>query len=33
MKEWKYSNDFRFEDALNLRDRVKTIEKSQIKQE
>ncbi|OCL82435.1 excinuclease ABC subunit UvrC [Arcobacter porcinus] len=26
-----YSNEFRFEDALNLRDRIKTIEKSQIK--
>ena len=26
-----YSDDFRFEDALNLRDRVKTIEKSEIK--
>jgi excinuclease ABC subunit C len=27
----QYSNDFRFEDAMNLRDRIKTIEKSQIK--
>ncbi|RBQ31111.1 excinuclease ABC subunit C [Arcobacter sp. FW59] len=26
-----YSDDFRFEDAMNLRDRIKTIEKSQIK--
>ena len=26
-----YSDDFRFEDALGLRDRIKTIEKSQIK--
>lgn len=29
MKE--YSDNFRFEEALNLRDRIKTIEKSQIK--
>ncbi|WP_368030817.1 excinuclease ABC subunit UvrC [Arcobacter sp. s6] len=27
----QYSNDFRFEEAMNLRDRIKTIEKSQIK--
>ncbi len=27
----EYSNDFRFEDAMVLRDRIKTIEKSQIK--
>ena len=27
----QYSNDFRFEDAMTLRDRIKTIEKSQIK--
>ena len=27
----QYSNDFRFEDTMNLRDRIKTIEKSQIK--
>jgi len=26
-----YSDDFRFEDAMNLRERIKTIEKSQIK--
>lgn len=26
-----YSNDFRFEEAMTLRDRIKTIEKSQIK--
>lgn len=26
-----YSDEFRFEEALNLRDRIKTIEKSQIK--
>lgn len=30
-KMLQYSNDFRFEDAMNLRDRIKTIEKSQIK--
>lgn len=27
----QYSNDFRFEEAMTLRDRIKTIEKSQIK--
>jgi excinuclease ABC subunit C len=27
----QYSNDFRFEDAMMIRDRIKTIEKSQIK--
>ena len=27
----QYSNDFRFEEAMILRDRIKTIEKSQIK--
>jgi len=27
----EYSNDFRFEEAMKLRDRIKTIEKSQIK--
>jgi excinuclease ABC subunit C len=27
----QYSNDFRFEDAMIIRDRIKTIEKSQIK--
>lgn len=27
----QYSNDFRFEEAMNLRDRIKSIEKSQIK--
>ena len=27
----QYSNDFRFEEAMVLRDRIKTIEKSQIK--
>ncbi len=27
----QYSNDFRFEDAMNLRDRIKTIEKSEVK--
>ncbi len=30
-KMLQYSNDFRFEDAMTLRDRIKTIEKSQIK--
>ncbi|WP_419770160.1 MAG: excinuclease ABC subunit UvrC [Candidatus Marinarcus sp.] len=30
-KMQEYSNDFRFEEAMNLRDRIKTIEKSQIK--
>jgi excinuclease ABC subunit C len=27
----EYSNDFRFEEAMKIRDRIKTIEKSQIK--
>ncbi len=30
-KMLQYSNDFRFEEAMTLRDRIKTIEKSQIK--
>ena len=30
-KMLQYSNDFRFEDAMMIRDRIKTIEKSQIK--
>ena len=30
-KMLEYSNEFRFEDAMKLRDRIKTIEKSQIK--
>ena len=30
-KMMEYSEDFRFEDAMKLRDRIKTIEKSQIK--
>ncbi len=30
-KMMQYSNEFRFEDAMTLRDRIKTIEKSQIK--
>ena len=30
-KMLQYSEDFRFEDAMKLRDRIKTIEKSQIK--
>jgi excinuclease ABC subunit C len=30
-KMLQYSNDFRFEDAMKIRDRIKTIEKSQIK--
>ena len=31
IKMSEYSEDFRFEDALKLRDRIKTIEKSEIK--
>lgn len=27
----QYANNFRFEEAMTLRDRIKTIEKSQIK--
>ncbi|GGD35488.1 UvrABC system protein C [Malaciobacter pacificus] len=30
-KMMQYSEDFRFEDAMKIRDRIKTIEKSQIK--
>ena len=30
-KMLQYSNDFRFEEAMTLRDRIKTIERSQIK--
>ena len=30
-KMFQYPNDFRFEHAMMIRDRIKTIEKSQIK--